>query len=607
MKFRGQLRTLGLQRLDDRRLMVAEGTPIVLDAASFAEGLSQNVAGVWDFGDGTTSSAAVQRTGQTGDVRVRFDYSLDRNGFFRDTNRRQILQSAADAVVSRFGDQLAAVSVTSEFLSWEPRIFDPSTGADVSVGINPSLAAGEIVIYVGSRDLPGSTLGLGGPAGDGTSFSFTASSQAEADRIQAEIDANIELIRSRGQNGVTTAPVSDYAVTFGSIAFDSDESRFSFNQNPVTPDTVDFYAIAQHEIAHVLGFGVATKNDLFTPWQRFGGGGRFDGPASTAVYLGSGGVPIESNHFEPEVGDLQPTVMTPRLVGETAPAFSELDFASLQDLGWQINAAQFDAETNVVYADDGTFTPTLRLRGGLGGEQIITLDPIVVTNVAPNVTAFDPITVTVGNQFLVTDLVMATDAGVEDTFIATIDWGDGTNDSGDLTIDRRGTGASDPTSASIDAAHTYADPGTYTVTMTVTDDDGGQNSATSTITVVPELNSNFQNTRNRFDVDDDNDVDTDDIISIINVFRRDGPGPLIGTRGEDDLFVDVDGDGSLAIEDILAVVNEFRRTAVLGGEAESIDDVDRTDATLYDEVITSEFFRGDHLKNRMGPWQLGSS
>ena len=59
----------------------------------------------------------------------------------------------------------------------------------------------------------------------------------------------------------------------------------------------------------------------------------------------------------------------------------------------------------------------------------------------------------------------------DETFTYAINWGDGTNpDTGAATIDDVG-GVLDLTDASFDGSHTYADNGTYTVTVRVADDD----------------------------------------------------------------------------------------------------------------------------------------
>jgi len=63
------------------------------------------------------------------------------------------------------------------------------------------------------------------------------------------------------------------------------------------------------------------------------------------------------------------------------------------------------------------------------------------------------------------------DVGTQDTFVMTVDWGDGNTE-----IFNHGPGAS-----SFDYLHTYAVPGSYTVTVTVQDDDGG------IITITPPI------------------------------------------------------------------------------------------------------------------------
>ncbi len=79
-----------------------------------------------------------------------------------------------------------------------------------------------------------------------------------------------------------------------------------------------------------------------------------------------------------------------------------------------------------------------------------------------------------------------TDLGVEDTHTATIDWGDGS------PLEQAHLVEPNSPDGSVDATHTYADDGTYTVTLTVQDDDDGIDTETLMVTVTnvaPELDA----------------------------------------------------------------------------------------------------------------------
>jgi hypothetical protein len=99
---------------------------------------------------------------------------------------------------------------------------------------------------------------------------------------------------------------------------------------------------------------------------------------------------------------------------------------------------------------------------------------VTVNNVAPTVDAGAD---QIANADIAVDISATfTDPGA-DTYVATIDWGDGTVD----TVD--------PATSPVDGTHVYTAEGLHTVTVTVTDDDGGEGQDTLEIDVyrnVPE-------------------------------------------------------------------------------------------------------------------------
>jgi PKD repeat protein/methionine-rich copper-binding protein CopC len=158
------------------------------------------------------------------------------------------------------------------------------------------------------------------------------------------------------------------------------------------------------------------------------------------------------------------------------------------------------------YADNGTYTVKVRLQDDDGAVVTRTLT-IVVTNVPPALNVPATQTVDEGTVLSLTDIGAFTDPGfnnpantgdpsnggeVEETFTYTIDWGDGTTtNAGAATVDLLGSPGT-ATAGSFNGAHTYADNGTYTVTVTVVDDDLGATTKTFTVVVnnvAPTLNT----------------------------------------------------------------------------------------------------------------------
>ena len=133
------------------------------------------------------------------------------------------------------------------------------------------------------------------------------------------------------------------------------------------------------------------------------------------------------------------------------------------------------------YLDDGEYTVTITVTGENGAHASDSFT-VTVENADPFVSAGEDTVTTEGAELELT-LATFTDAGIEDTHTATIDWGDGS----DL---EQGTITEADGSGSISGTHRYGDNGVYSVTITVTDDDGGAGTDSFDVTVsnvLPEV------------------------------------------------------------------------------------------------------------------------
>lgn len=126
-----------------------------------------------------------------------------------------------------------------------------------------------------------------------------------------------------------------------------------------------------------------------------------------------------------------------------------------------------DSQMVTITADDGN-----------GGAGQATFD-LNVNNVAPEIVALslpsDPVQVGIAIDFT----TIFTDPGVLDAHDVYWMWGDGSTDTVDL--------ATSPTSI----AHTYTEPGAYTIALTVSDDDNSATSGTSEYVVVYDPDGGF--------------------------------------------------------------------------------------------------------------------
>ncbi|MCP5222680.1 MAG: PEPxxWA-CTERM sorting domain-containing protein [Zoogloeaceae bacterium] len=261
----------------------------------------------------TTALALAASSAQA--ITVEFDYSYDTSGFFTSAHK-----SVMNAIAGEFGtqltDSLAAITVSNS------NIFQPEVGliTDQSSTLAPSQSIPQdtLRIFVGARALGGSTLAEGGGG-----YSAGGSS------------AFIANLNNRSQalpQGVDFGPFG------GAMVFDTGTSWY-LDDNVATVESFggfDFYSVAIHELGHVLGVGTSAA------WSNQISGQSFTGAAAVASY--GGPVPLaNSGHLDKSIkstfmGNMQEPALTPSITAGQRKYFTELDWALLSDVGWQVAA-----------------------------------------------------------------------------------------------------------------------------------------------------------------------------------------------------------------------------------------------------------------------------
>ena len=258
---------------------------------------------------------------------LKLDYSLDASGFFSDPARKAVMQQAATLMQGRIADTLSAV-VPSGSNTWTLDVRNPATGNVTTIN-NPTIPADTIVVYVGGRELGGTTLGVGGRAGWGGSGT----------------QSWLDVLRARGESGALASTKTDYAPHAGSVAFDvTTPWFFGSTTSGLTTSKSDFLSVAVHERGHVLGFTDSTPS-----FQALISGNTLVGPKSKAAN-GGAAVPLnpENAHWAEgtKSGGVE-TAMDPTLTRGTRKLFTPLDWAGLDDIGWEITAATPPATASV--------------------------------------------------------------------------------------------------------------------------------------------------------------------------------------------------------------------------------------------------------------------
>ncbi len=194
-------------------------------------------------------------------LEIRIDYTYDTNNFFDTAEKRNAIESVARFYGEMISDNLLRID-PSEFsqASWSAVFTNPQTGG-TGVIDEPVIPENVIIVFVGARELGGSTAGRAGPGG------YSAGG----------FQSWFERIDGRGSAAAAADPNTartDFALWGGSIAFDTPRT-WNFSRTANSTGT-EFVSVALHEMGHVLGIGTADS------WDNLLSGGTFNGSASTA-------------------------------------------------------------------------------------------------------------------------------------------------------------------------------------------------------------------------------------------------------------------------------------------------------------------------------------
>lgn len=298
-------------------------------------------------------------------ITINVQYETPADAFFTPT-ARATLQKAADDVGNAVTTSLSALNQstytgtqgsTDATVEWNFSYTNPNTGVSAPDITTFNFLADEFRVIVGHRDLPGTTLGLGGPGGAGIELSG-GGVPAQWDTAVANMETASNANMPRGgpfggtfDGSFDFAPAPGnyslrYGFSLGALTFDDMTSwHFDYATLPAFGQN-DFYSVAVHELIHSIGFGASdawdtqvSGTDWFGPavMNLLGTGTDVLSSGGNHIRSGLEGIPIIDGVYRSDL-PLQEAIMDPNLTTGTRKYITDLDLAFLQDMGWDVVA-----------------------------------------------------------------------------------------------------------------------------------------------------------------------------------------------------------------------------------------------------------------------------
>jgi hypothetical protein len=215
------------------------------------------------------------------------------------------------------------------YWNWTMGLNHPNSSTTVT-RVDEVFAADEFRVYVGARNLEGTTLGVGSPGWMHSWGRLTPGNLSSTDRAAVEaIDDTFEAaITERGET-------TGFAAWGGSMSFDADTNWHLNHTTPVPAGKSDLFSVALHELGHALGFGASED------WNDLVSGSTFVG---TAAMAGNGGpVPLaaDGSHWQNGLVSaiyglsmFQTPLMTAGLPTGVRRRVTAVEVGALIDIGW---------------------------------------------------------------------------------------------------------------------------------------------------------------------------------------------------------------------------------------------------------------------------------